>query len=121
MKNTIQFNIGLARNDGKENTVPTVASSLRQHGFILTASRIVAGTWQGKPETTLAFEALAALPLCHAECVLAVGASIKRLALDLGQTCIAVQWPDGRGELVPNVGKFDPKQFHAVAEVTSGW
>lgn len=116
------MNIGLARNDGREsNTVTTVAAALHQHGFILTASRIVRGEWQGVPETTLAFEALAALPLCHAECCLAVKVSIQRLASDLGQTCIACVWPDGRGELIPDVGAFDANQFHPVAEITSGW
>ena len=120
MKNSIAINIGLARKDGQENTVPTVAASLRHHGLILTHARIVRGEWQGKPECTLAVEALCALPLCHEECRLAVKVSVQRLAAELSQDCIAVQWPEGHGELIPPVAEFDATCFHSPRCVDLG-
>lgn len=116
MKNSLLLNIGLARNDERENTAESIGHALRDRGLILTASRIVTGEWQGRPETTLACEVLPALPLCHVSCRQAVGIQIGRLAEDLGQDCIALQWPEGNGELVPEIDgeRFDPLFFHPV-------
>lgn len=113
MKNTITLNIGLNTPTGTL-TVPEVATALRRHGLILTASRLAVGRWEGKEEQTLAVECLPALPLCHNECRAAVTVGIAKLARELRQTCIAVQWPEGHGELCPNVGKFDPAEFKQV-------
>ena len=113
MKNTIQLNIGLNTPTGTL-TVPEVATALRRHGLILTSARIVTGQWEGKEETTLTCEAIPALPLCHNECRAAVAVGIAKLAAELRQTCIAVQWPEGHGELCPPVSgqSFNPDFFH---------
>lgn len=113
MKNTITLNIGLNTPTGTL-TVPEVATALRRHGLILTASRLAVGRWEGKEEQTLAVECLPALPLCHNECRAAVAIGIGKLARELGQACVALQWPEGHGELHPNVGKFDPAEFKQV-------
>jgi ABC-type uncharacterized transport system YnjBCD permease subunit len=114
MKNSIQMNIGLTRQDGRENSTETVALALKHAGFILTACRIVTSEWQGTPERTLACEVLVSLPLCHAECRLAIGATVKRLATDLCQSCIAVKWPEGHGDLIPPVAPFDGQYWKPV-------
>lgn len=123
MKNTIQLNIGLRTNDGGTLTVPEIAHALRRHGLVLTATRIVTGQWEGKEEQTLAVEAIPALPVCHHECRLAIVSAIGKLARELRQTCIALQWPDGGGELCPPVSgqAFDLAYFHpaTAAEVTA--
>ena len=115
MKNTIQLNIGLNTPDGTVS-VPAVATALRRHGLILTASRIATGQWEGKEETTLAVECLPALPVCHHECRLAITSAIGKLARELRQHCIALAWPDGGGELCPPVSgrSFDPEFFHPI-------
>ena len=118
MKNTLQINIGTATVDGQTLTIQEIASALRRHGLVLTASRIVTGQWEGKEETTLAVECLPALPICHAECRLAIVSAIGKLARELRQTCIAIAWPDSTGELVPDVGAFDPLFFHPADRVT---
>lgn len=114
MKNTLALNIGLSRNDGRENSAESIGHALRDRGFIVTASRIVDSEWQGKPETTLACDVLPALPLCHVSCRQAVKIQVERLAEELGQDCIATVWPEGHGELVPAIGEFDPSLFHPV-------
>lgn len=113
MKNTITLNIGLNTPTGTL-TVPEVATALRRHGLILTASRLAVGKWEGKEETTLAVECLPALPICHLACRAAIAVGIAKLARELRQTCIALQWPEGHGELCPNVDKFDPSEFKQV-------
>ena len=120
MKNTIQLNIGTATLDGQTLTIPEISTALRRHGLVLTASRIVTGQWEGKEETTLAVECLPALPICHAECRLAIVSAIGKLARELRQTCIAIAWPDGSGELCPPVSgqSFDPLFFHPADRVT---
>ena len=106
MKNSIQLNIG-TRTPAGELTVPEVATALRRAGFVLTHSRVVESQYNGMPETCLAVEALCALPLCHAECRLAVSVTLAKLAKDLRQECVAVRWPDGGAELIPDTGAFD--------------
>lgn len=107
MKNTFQINIGTRTNDGGKITIPEIATALRRHGLVLTACRIVTGIWEGVPEETLACECLPALPVCHAECRLAIATAIGKLARELRQTCIAVRWPEGHGELCPPVSGLD--------------
>jgi hypothetical protein len=120
MKNSIQLNIGTKTVDGNVLTIPEISTAFRRQGLILTASRIVTGEWQGVEETTLAVECLPALPICHAECRLAIAVGIGKLAAELRQECIALQWPNGSGELCPNVGPFKPQYFHpALAPVAS--
>ena len=116
MKNTITLNIGTATNDGGNLTIPEIATALRRAGLVLTSARIVTGQWEGKEETTLVVECLPALPICHAECRAAVTVGIAKLARELRQTCIAVRWPEGHGELCPNVSgqPFNPDFFHPV-------
>ena len=111
MKNTLKMNIGLARQDGGENTAKQTGDALRAAGFIVIASRLVTGAWEGKPETTLAIECFPSLPLCHHECRLAVYVAIERLARSLDQTCIAVEWSHGLQELIPPVAEFDSSAF----------
>ena len=116
MKNSIQLNIG-TRTPAGELTVPEVATALRRAGFVLTHSRTKESLYNGVPETCLAVEALCALPLCHVECKHAVAVTIARLAKDLRQECIAVRWPDGGAELIPNVGAFDAQWWVDPREV----
>lgn len=120
MKNTIQLNIGIATLDGGTLTIPEIATALRRHGLVLTASRIVTGQWEGKEETTLACEAIPALPVCHHECRLAILSAVGELSRELRQTCIALAWPEGGGELCPPVSgqSFDPIFFHPADRVT---
>jgi hypothetical protein len=114
MKNSILINVSTARADGRENSVESISLALRGKGFRILSSRIVRGEWEGKPEISLALELLAALPLCHLECLLATRIAIQRLSEELGQDCIAVEWPNGHGELVPEQRgvKFQEEFFH---------
>ena len=108
MKNSIQLNIG-TRTPAGELTIPEVATALRRAGFVLTHSRTKESLYNGVPETCLAVEALCALPLCHVECRHACAVVLAKLAHDLRQECIAVRWPDGGAELIPNTGAFDAR------------
>lgn len=120
MKNSIQLNIGTATVDGQTLAIPEIATALRRHGLVLTLARVVTGQWEGKEETTLAVECLPALPVCHHECRLAITSAIGKLSKELRQTCIALAWPDGSGELCPPVSgqTFDPLFFHPADKVT---
>ena len=123
MKNSIQLNIGTATHDGGELTVPEIATALRRHGLVLTACRVVVnGEWNGVPEEALAAECLPALPVCHAECRLAIASAIGKLARELRQTCIALLWPEGHGELCPPQSgmDFNPARFHPAEDIASG-
>lgn len=121
MKNSIQLNIGTATLDGQTLTIPEIATSLRRAGLVLTSARIVTGQWEGKEEQTIACECIPALPICHAECRLAIASAIGKLARELRQTCIALAWPDGSGELCPPVSGqvFDPSRFHPASASAS--
>lgn len=129
MKNTLQINIGLTTADNNPVGIHLLLQDLRAAGLYVVNSRIALGYWQGVPECTLAAECLFAIPLCHPEAKLAIRASLSRVAGQHDQTCAAVLWPDSTGELVPDVGSFDPNQFRPVypletarnPEVTSGW
>ena len=121
MKNSIQLNIGTQTNDGGEITIPEVATSLRRQGLVIVAARIVTGQWEGKEEQTLTCECIPALPICHAGCRLAIASAIGKLARELRQTCIALAWPDGSGELCPPQSgmDFNPAWFHPASEAAS--
>ena len=120
MKNTLQLNIGLNTNDGGTLAVGEAATAIRRAGLIITASRIVNGAWNGTPEQTLAVECLPALPICHGGCRLAILSAIGKLARELRQTCIALAWPEGHGELCPPQSgmEFDASLFHGVEAPT---
>ena len=114
MKNTFQINIGLTACNNNPVEIHRLLQDLRAAGLYVTKSRIALGYWQGQPECTLAAECLFAIPLCHPESKLAIRVSLARIAEQHGQECLAVLWPDSAGELVPNVGAFDPNQFRPV-------
>ena len=117
MKNKIELNIGLSGMDGRTVHPERVAWVLKECGFIITASRLCSGTWEGKPEQALALECLVALPLCHHECRLAVAVALRRVAENLMQSCVAVKWPWGVNELIPPVAAFDPQYWQPVYPV----
>lgn len=114
MKNTLQINVGLTTSNNNPVGIHLLLQDLRAAGLYTVNSRIALGYWQGAPECTLAAECLFAIPLCHPESKIAVRASLARIAAQHDQTCIAVLWPDSTGELVPDVGSFDPNQFRPV-------
>lgn len=113
--NTIKLNIGLATQSGPALTVPEVIKALASKGLLVIQSRLALGEWQGIEEKTLAVECISPLPLCHHECRLAIACTVQHLAGELRQACIALQWPDGSGVLLPEVAPFDPAFFHDPA------
>ena len=118
MKNTLQINIGLTTASNTSVGIHLLLQDLRAAGLYVINSRIALGCWQGVPECTLVAECLFAVPLCHPEAKCAVRASLARVAARHDQTCVAILWPDSTGELVPDVGAFDPLFFHPADRVT---
>lgn len=109
--NCITLNIGLNKNNGGTLSVPEVCHALRGAGLLLINSRLDCGEWEGIKEETLVAVCLSPLPPWCNECRLALAATIERLAATLCQSCIACQWPDGTGSLLPAVAPFDPAFF----------
>lgn len=115
MKTQLQINIGL--NSGTGPCAPhLLLADLRHRGFIVSASRIALGEWEGKPEATLVVACSYVLPLEYAESRLCIRAALTEIARHHHQECVAITWPDGSGELIPPVAEFDAGFFHAVTE-----
>ena len=113
MKKQIELNIGLASNTGP--CAPhLILADLRYRGFTVTASRVALGQWEGKSEATLVIESGYVLPLEYGESKTCIRAALGEIARRHHQDCIAIQWPDGTGELIPPVSEFDPAYFHGV-------
>lgn len=114
--NQITLNIGLSSGTGP--CAPhLILADLRHNGFIVTQSRIAQGVWEGKPEATLVLVASYVFPLTFKESRLCICAALVEIAKRHSQKCIAVQWPDGTGDLVPaQAYAFDPQYFHVMEE-----
>jgi len=115
-RNTITLNIGLTDSIGEPVPIHKAIAALQLRGFAVINSRVACGTWQGVIEYTLVVECAFALPCERIESILASKAAVFRLTMDLGQTCIAIRWQDGCGELVPQqIGTpFDTASFYDI-------
>jgi hypothetical protein len=100
----------LTLNIGTKNPAETLATLLVA-GFTVHHFRLVEGEWEGVPETTLAIDASLGLPSCG-ESIAAARVLVRRVAEELGEQSIAVQWERGEGELIPPLYPFNPELFH---------
>lgn len=115
-QNQITLNIGLSSGTGP--CAPhLILADLRHNGFIITQSRIVQGVWEGKPEACLVLVASYVFPLQFKESKLCICAALVEIAKRHAQDCIAIEWPDGTGDLVPaQKYAFDAAFFHRIEE-----
>lgn len=129
MKTLITLNIGLTTTTQTRVDIHHALCAIAACGVSITASAVVNGEWNGKPEPCLFVQGFVADP--HGVTFRAQLFLASRL---LSQHCIAIYF-DGRGELVgdnPEKWEFNPALFHfhpegraasqgIPAEVIDGW
>ena len=112
------LNIGLSRNDGKENTVAQTLAAIgaRCQPFELF-HKLAIGEWEGKPENSLACR----VELRHKPSDDETREALEALAVDLAQDAIAYAIPSAFNGLVgrlygsnPKGWTFDKALFHTV-------